>query len=112
MVTVEHLSPSLKKVDPEGAAHLNKWGTLSALVAADDEQEARLVCMTAQPQGGYALPLADYSEEVMRQFVFDQGVAADKIGVTPNAIDPAAADAFFAWTRTLTPTDEKSSRPQ
>lgn len=71
-----------------------------------------LDAMTAWPQGGYALPLADYSEEVMRQFVFDQEVAAAKVGVTPNAIEPAVADAFFAWTRTLTPTNSGSSSSQ
>ena len=63
-----------------------------------------LDAMTAQPQGGYALPLGDYSEEVMRQFVFDQGATAAKFGFTPNAVDAAVADEFFAWTRTLTPT--------
>lgn len=61
-----------------------------------------LDAMTAQPQGGYALPLAAYSEEVMRQFLFDQEAVAAKFGVRPNAVDRAVADAFFAWTRTLT----------
>jgi len=60
--------------------------------------------MTAQPQGGYALPLADYSEEVLRSFVFDQETTAAKIGVTPNPVDEAVAEQFFAWTRTLPPT--------
>ena len=70
-----------------------------------------LDAMTAQPQGGYALPLADYSEEVMRQFVFDQEAAAAKVGVTPNAVEPAVTDAFFAWTRSLTPTDSGPRSP-
>lgn len=67
-----------------------------------------LDAMTAQPQGGYALPLSAYSEEVMRQFMFDQKTAAAKIGVTPNPVDEAAADAFFAWTRALTPSGARS----
>ena len=44
LVTIEHSSDALSDVDTAWAAHLNKWATLSALVAKDDAHGARLVC--------------------------------------------------------------------
>ncbi|HUS98026.1 MAG TPA: hypothetical protein VMX97_14960, partial [Hyphomicrobiaceae bacterium] len=46
MVTVEHFSDALAPVDATWAAHLNKWATLSAFLATDGVQPARLVCKT------------------------------------------------------------------
>jgi hypothetical protein len=44
LVTIQHFSDAIAAVDAAGAAHLNKWATLSALVATDGGQPARLVC--------------------------------------------------------------------
>ena len=44
LVTIEHSSDALADVDTVWAAHLNKWATLSALVAKDAAQNARLIC--------------------------------------------------------------------
>jgi len=44
LVTLEHSSDAIAAADTTWAAHLNKWATLSALLAADGEHPARLVC--------------------------------------------------------------------
>ena len=44
LVTVEHTSELLAEIDMAWAAHHNKWATLSAFVAEDGNQPARLIC--------------------------------------------------------------------
>lgn len=53
--------------------------------------------MTMKPQGGFALPLTDYSEEVMRTFVYEQEKSAKAIGLSPNPITEEAQEAFYDW---------------
>jgi len=53
--------------------------------------------MTMKPQGGYALPLIDYDETVMRTFVYEQEKSAKAIGLSPNPIIEESQDAFFNW---------------
>jgi hypothetical protein len=47
--------------------------------------------ITAQPQGGYGLPLESYDPEVMRRFLFDQKSVAKTMGVSPLMVDEATA---------------------
>ena len=57
-----------------------------------------LDALTAQPQGGFALPLVEYSPEVMTAFLTEQAQVAKKIGMTPNAVPEPLLDAFAHWT--------------
>ena len=41
---------------------------------------------TAQPQGGVALALEEYSDTVMREFLFNQEEVAAKVGLSPNPV--------------------------
>lgn len=52
---------------------------------------------TAQPQGGVAAALEEYSEEVMHNFLFDQEAVAAKLGLSPNPVDAKDAQEFYEW---------------
>ncbi len=56
---------------------------------------------TALPQGGFALPLIEYSDEVMNAFLYDQVNTANKIGMTPNPLEKSVADTFYDWWKNL-----------
>ena len=56
---------------------------------------------TALPQGGFALPLIEYSDEVMDAFLYDQVNTANKIGMTPNPLEKSVADTFLTWWKSL-----------
>jgi len=58
-----------------------------------------LDALSAEPQGGFALPLSDYSPEVMTAFLMSQEDVAKKIGMTPNSVPEPLVDAFLHWTQ-------------
>ncbi len=60
-----------------------------------------LDALTAQGQGGFALPLAEYSEDVMREFLYNQEAVAKKVGLTPNPVHPDVVDEFFELVKGL-----------
>ena len=64
-------------------------------------QNYHLNAYTAQPQGGVALPLEHYREEVMREFLFNQEAVAAKVGLAPNPIDPDYVQEFYGWVSDL-----------
>ena len=59
---------------------------------------------TGGPQGGYGLPLVDYSPEVMREFLRNQTHVANTIGMSPNEVKPEKLDEFEAWVLSGAPT--------
>jgi len=63
---------------------------------------------TALPQGGFALALVDYSDDVMKAFLYDQVKTANKIGMTPNPLEKSVADTFYDWWKSL-PRDTATS---
>ncbi len=67
--------------------------------------------LTGKPQGGLALPLVEYSEEVVTAFLYDQETSAAAIGMTPNPMPKDMADQFFAWWKAL-PRDEADDTAQ
>ncbi len=71
-------------------------------------QNYHLNAYTAQPQGGFALPLEDYSEKVMHEFLFNQEAVAAKVGLTPNPIDPDYVQEFYAWVSDLREKDKEN----
>ena len=48
-----------------------------------------------KPHGGYALPLTEYPEGVLRGFLFEQEAVAKSFGVSPLEVDREAAEALF-----------------
>ncbi len=58
-----------------------------------------LDAMTLKPQGGFALPLSEYSDQVIQAFLYDQKRVADAIGMSPNYVDPDHIDEFRDWVR-------------
>jgi hypothetical protein len=48
-----------------------------------------------QPHGGFALPLEEYTRDVLQRFLFDQDTVAASFGVDPLHIDPPTANALF-----------------
>lgn len=56
-----------------------------------------LDALTGQPQGGFALPLAEYSPAVMTAFLTEQADVAKRIGMTPNAVPEPLLQAFSHW---------------
>jgi acetyl esterase/lipase len=51
--------------------------------------------LTGKPQGGFALPLESYPNEVWRAFMFNQVEVAKRMGATPNIVSDAARQALF-----------------
>jgi len=49
---------------------------------------------TGKPHGGFALPLEQYPDEVLRTFIFDQEAVAKQMGATPNVIVKEARTQF------------------
>jgi hypothetical protein len=49
-----------------------------------------------RPQGGFALPLEEYPEDVLRRFLFDQEAVAASFGVTPLTLPEPTASALFS----------------
>ncbi len=64
-------------------------------------QNYHLNAYTAQPQGGMALPLEQYSDEVLREFLFNQEAVAAKVGLSPNPVDADYIQEFYGWVTTL-----------
>ncbi len=64
-------------------------------------QNYHLNAYTAQPQGGFALALEDYSDDVMHAFLFNQEEVARKVGLSPNPIDPMLVQEFHNWVSAL-----------
>ncbi len=56
---------------------------------------------TAQPQGGVALALEEYSDTVMREFLFNQEEVAAKVGLSPNPLDADVVQEFYEWVSAL-----------
>ena len=50
---------------------------------------------SGKPQGGYALPLRSYPRAVLQRFFFHQDEVAALIGVSPNHVPRAQANALF-----------------
>ena len=50
-----------------------------------------------QPQGGFAHPLETYSEQVLKNFFFNQTATANLIGVNPNYVDQPVAEELLSW---------------
>jgi hypothetical protein len=51
--------------------------------------------LTGKPQGGFALPLESYPQEVWRNFVFNQVEVAKKMGASPNVVQEGARKPLF-----------------
>lgn len=64
-------------------------------------QNYHLNAYTAQPQGGMALALEDYSDEVLREFLFNQKAVAAKVGLSPNPVDANYVQEFYGWVTAL-----------
>lgn len=45
-----------------------------------------LTAASAEPHGGYALPLESYAPDVWKRFIFEQRAVAELIGVSPNLL--------------------------
>ncbi len=56
-----------------------------------------LAAATAEPQGGFALPLRSYSKEVLESFLFDQERVAKSFGVVPNRVPADNAKALYEF---------------
>lgn len=57
--------------------------------------------ITGLTQGGIALPLVNYPDAVIKAFIFDQENAANRIGMTPNYLNPRLVSPFYDWVRQL-----------
>ena len=55
----------------------------------------RITGADGELDGGFALPLEDYSPAVWHQFMFDQATSARLIGVKPNPVEGPAAQALY-----------------
>jgi len=64
-------------------------------------QSGHITAREAKRQGGYALALEQYPHEVLREFLFNQNEVAKKMGVTPNQVDNATAQALLDWHKAL-----------
>jgi len=56
-----------------------------------------LVAATAEPQGGFALPLRSYPADVLRRFIFDQDTVAATFGVKPNWVPADSRQPLFEF---------------
>ena len=58
-----------------------------------------LDALTAQPQGGFGLPLGEYPDHVMKTFLYDQEKTAKTIGMFVNSLKEEDVDEFYEWVR-------------
>ena len=60
-----------------------------------------IAARTGLAHGGYALPIEQYQQKVLRQFFFQQGEVAALIGASPNRFSDRVAQKLYALFRPL-----------